>query len=472
MSLDQLLASYLDLARHLDPLRHPHEAPAEVHARLGRFDQAWLTAQATALKSIAHAIEDLEDVEGVDDEVDRTMLIDTVRAEVMQLNDAVDREWADPGLPLRHAMLALDTLMGENFDSNHEAALRARVGELPGFLGVLKEDKRPSPPCLVEAGLRAAEGLAERLDIASERLDEEITAPVLTALADYRDWLAAPERAGGELGLGDDAVEARLALLASEPVGIKGAIRILELRRAGAEKSLVNASEDLGYETNWRAALDALPEIAELDPLERLDAWEQEWLRVGSAIAELGGNMPQLPAPPAPLVDDMATLSAWAVRAWAAAIFEAGRVAQDRAVRRLLVAPGLRRGWERSVAAILRETPVLGTPERQLASAHLAILDNIAAETDLLLQVRMGTPDELAQRAGELAGLDLGSAREMVVAVASEPFEALAAALAHEAWQGWYAEEGESPIGFLRQATAGGGLSVRLSRWVAAGVQG
>ena len=61
--LDELLASYLDLARHLDPLRHPHEAPAEVQARLGRFDLPWMSAQATALKAIANAIEDLDEVE-------------------------------------------------------------------------------------------------------------------------------------------------------------------------------------------------------------------------------------------------------------------------------------------------------------------------------------------------------------------------------------------------------------------------
>jgi hypothetical protein len=465
MSLDQLLASYLDLARHLDPLSHPHEAPAEVHARLGRFDLPWLSAQATALKSIANAIEDLEDVEDLDDEVDRTMLIDTVRAEVMRLDDAVGREWADPGLPLRHAMLALDTLMGEDFDAAHEAALRARIAELPGFLGTLEDDDRPAPGFMVEAASRAVEGLAERLDIASERLDDELVGPVLTALALHRDWIAEPARLGGELGIGEEAVEARITLLSPEPVGVKGALRVLELRRAGVERSLVTAADELGYDADWRAALDALPEIAELDPLDRLDAWEEEWSRVADGLTELGGQMPTMPAPPAPMADDRATLGALAVRAWAAAIFEAGRLAQARPVRRLLVAPGLRRGWERSVAAVLRETLVVGSPERRLASAHLALRDNVLAETDLMLQAQRGTADELAQRAGELAGLDIDSARDMVVAVASEPFEALAAGFAHEGWQGWYAEAGETPIEFLRLATGGGGLAVPLARW-------
>jgi hypothetical protein len=248
-------------------------------------------------------------------------------------------------------------------------------------------------------------------------------------------------------------------------VGVKGALRILELRRTGVERSLMAAADELGYDTDWRAALDALPEIAELDPLGRLDAWEEEWARVGHALAELGGQMPMLPAPPAPMADDRATLGALAGRGWGAAIFEAGRLAQERPVRRLLVAPGLRRGWERSVAAVTRETAVLGSPERRLASAHLAIRDNVAAETDLLLQARHGTAEELTQRAAEHAGLDLDTARDLVVTVASEPFETLAAGLAHEGWQGWYAEAGESPVEFLRLATQGGGLAVPMARW-------
>ena len=43
--------------------------------------------------------------------------------------------------------------------------------------------------------------------------------------------------------------------------------------------------------------------------------------------------------------------------------------------------------------------------------------------------------------------------------------EALAAALAHEAWQSWYADDGGDPVAFIRRALAGGGLAVRLARW-------
>lgn len=467
--LDELLASYLDLARHLDPLSHPHDAPAEVHTRLGRFDLPWLAAQATALRSIANAIEDIEEVDSLDDEVDRTMLINTVRLEVVQLTQVTTGATSDPGVPLRHALAALDALLGEDFSAAHETALRARLGELPAFLASLRDDTRPAPRFLVDAAMRTVSALAERLDAASERIDGDPLTAVRDALVTHHEWLAEPARLGGEVGLGEDAVESRLHLVSNDPVGVKGTLRLLELRRAGVERSLAHAADELGFGDDWRAALDALPETAELDPLERLDAWEEEWERAAAELATLGVPLVDAPPPPAPPASDRATLGAWALRARAATVLEAGRAAATSDVRRLLVAPGLRRGFLRTVAALLRETAVLGAPERRLASAELALRDAVAAETDLLLQARMGTPEDLIARVSALTGLGNDEARDLVTAVAEDPFEALAAGLAHEGWQGWFAEEGGDPAGFLVRAASFGGLAVPLARWAARG---
>jgi hypothetical protein len=104
-----------------------------------------------------------------------------------------------------------------------------------------------------------------------------------------------------------------------------------------------------------------------------------------------------------------------------------------------------------------------------LASAELALRDAVAAETDLLLQARMATPEELMTRVSGLTGLSSDEARDLVTAVAEDPFEALAAGLAHEGWQGWFAEEGGDPADFLVRAAAYGGLAVPLARWAARG---
>jgi hypothetical protein len=467
--LDELLASYLDLARHLDPLRHPHEAPVEVQARLGRFDVPWLAAQATALRSIANAIEDLEEVESLDDEIDRTMLIDTVRSDIVRLTERTTGATADPGAPLDHVCAALDALMGEDFDAQREVALRARIGELPEFLAAQRADPRPAPRFLIDVAIRLTTGLVERLDAAAERLDDESVSPARSALATHLQWLTEVGRVGGEAGIGEEAVEERLRRLSNDPVGVKGTLRMLELRRSGVERSLAGAAADLGYGDDWRAALDALPEMAELDVLERLDAWEEEWQRVAEAFTQLGLPVFDIAPPPAPPVQDRATLAAWAVRARAAAMLEAARAAQPRAVRRLLVAPGLRLGWGRTLAALLRESLVLDTPERRLASAELALRDAVAAEAELLLQSRRLDPDALVAHVTSLTGMGGGEARDLIAAAAEDPFEAVAAALAHEGWQGWFAEDGGDPVQFLIGATHTGGLAVPLARWSASG---
>lgn len=465
-SIDLLLASYLDLARHLDPLRHPHEAPVEVQARLGRFDRPWLAGQVTALRSIANAIEDLDTVDALGDEVDRTMLLDTVRADLRRLSERTSGPTADPGGPLGHVAAALDALTGEDFDAGREAALRARVGEIPEFLASLREDDRPAPRFLLDVAVRTTNALMERLDAIAERLDDEAVAPARAALATHLQWLTGVERVGGEPGIGEDAVEAQLQLLGNDPIGVKGTLRLLELRRSGVERSLAAAAFELGFDRDWRAALDALPEIAELEPLERLDAWLEEWLRVGEEFGALGLPVFETPPPPAPMVHDRATLAAWAVRARGAAILEASRSLQRQPVRRLLVAPGLRRGWGRTVAALLKDTAVLGSPERRLASADLALRDGVAAEAELLLEARRAQPDELVGRITEHTGMPGSEARDLLAAAAEEPLVAVAAALAHEGWLEWFAEDGGDPAAFIAKASSSGGLAVPLSRWI------
>lgn len=464
-SLDELLQSYLDLARHLDPLRHPIDAPAEVRHRLGRFDAPWLVAQMAALTAIANAVEDLEDVDALDDEVDRTMLINTIRADLVDLTALTQGDSVDAHRPLDHARHALHELMGEDFDAAAEAALRDRIAALPEFLSSLRDDRRPVPAATVRRALSAAAALLDALDEASEHLDDATVQPALVAVAEHRAWLDDPARVGGEAGFGEELVEKHLATLSSEPVGIKGTLRVLELRRAGVERSLRSAAEALGIEEPLRAVQDILHDEA-IDYTDLAHEWPAEWERVRAEMARLG-----LPAVAPPPIDDPFqaedrwTLTVAAARELAAEMLDAARDAQERPVRRLLVAPGLLDGWGRTVAALLRDTSAVGLPERQLMLSYLALLDCAAAETDLLLQSRRATEDELATRVAQITGMSVPEAQELVAQVALEPLEALAAALAHEAWQAWYAEEGGDAIPFLRRALRGGGLAVPLARW-------
>jgi hypothetical protein len=465
-AIEALLASYLDLARHLDPLRYPDECPPEIAHRLGRFDAASLRAHVVALKSIANALEDLEDVEALDQEVDRTMLIDSIRADIARLEQMLSSDTSNPALPLVHLSDALTALLGEDFDAEGEAALRERIAAFPGFLVALREDTRPAPPLILDAAKAEAEAFdSGPLDMAAERLDDVTVQPALVAIAEHRTWLARPERAGGEYGFGEEKLEAHIVSLVAEPLGAKGTLRLLELRRAGVERSLASAVEELGM-SDPIACAQQLIEEAQPSPDVYYDFWQDEWTRVGTAMRDLGLPVPDADAPDPPVdAEDGWSMAAYAVRDHAARMMQVAKGANPRAVRRLLRGPGLLDGWGRTVAALLRNTDVFGLAERRAMMSFLALRESAAAEADLLLHARAATPEELMTRMREIAGVTEFDAPAIVGEIAAEPLHALAAALSHEAWQSWYAEVGGEPVPFLLKAMEGGGLAVPLARW-------
>ena len=393
---EALLASYLDLARHLDPLRYPDESPPEIAHRLGRFDAASLRAHIGALRSIANAIEDLEDVDALDDEVDRTMLLDSIRADTVRLGGMLASETSNPALPLRHLSDAIMGMMGEDFDAESEVALRERLAAFPEFLASLREDDRPAPPLLLARAQLEASAFAEgTLDMASERLDDVTVQPALVAIAEHRRWLGQPERMGGPYGFGEEHVEARLATLSSEPLGVKGTLRLLELRRAGVERSLASSAEELGT-TDPLACAEQLILEAQPSPDILDDFWSDEWRRVGEEMRELGLPVTEAepPNPPGGATDGW-SMAAHAARDHAARMMWVAKALNPRAVRRLLRGPGLLDGWGRTVAALLRNSVVFGLPERRLMLSFLALRDRAAAEADLLRMREQQVPRNL-----------------------------------------------------------------------------
>lgn len=463
---EALLASYLDLARHLDPLRYPDESPQEIAHRLGQFDPASMHAHQSALRSIANALEDLEDVEELDDEVDRTMLLDSIRSDTVRLDGMLAGKSSNPALPLRHANRALQVLMGEDFDAECEVALRERIAALPAFLASSREDTRPAPVLILErARIEAGPVADETLDMVAERLDDAVVQPALVAIAEHRAWLDAPGREGGPYGVGEQHVEARLATLGSEPLGAKGTLRLLELRRAGVERSLAAAAEELGAADPLACAKQLMDEAQPSTDIFD-DFWADEWRRVGEAMREVGLPVPDAEPPPGPQDSaDGWSMAAHAVRDHAARMMWVAKAMNPRPVRRLLRGPGLLDGWGRTVAALLRNSEAFGLPERRVMLSFLALRDCAAAEADLLLHSQAASPEELMLRTQKIAGVRAEDAGIILGDIAADPLHALGAALAHEAWQAWYAEVGGEPVPFVLKAMLGGGLAVPLARW-------
>ena len=463
--LDGLLESYLDLARHLDPLRHQHEAPDAVRHGLGRFDVPWLRAQVAALRAIANAIEDLEEVAALDDEVDRTMLLNTIRADILRLEAMTDEGHANPAIAIGHAVLALRSLMTAHYTADDEAALRDRVAALPELLTAISNDTRPVPEHLRDLGHLELVSLAEVVDEASEHLDDAAVQPALVAIGECRAWLDDPARETAAAPMPERMLDAMLSTMVSEPVGHRGTLRILELRRAGVERSLAGAAAELGADDPLAMVRAIRQEGTDIGTTD--DEWDAEWARVADELGRAGFTLPECDAP---MVGPVAIDSPWsftahAVRAWAAVILDQSRARQMRPVRRLLVAPGLVTGWGRTVAALLRPTDVFGTAERRVMMSHRALVECAAAEVDLLLQSQATDIDALQSRVEQVTGLGADEARALVLSTAAAPFHALSAALAHEAWQAWYAEDGGDPVAFLTRAVEGGGLAVPLARW-------
>ncbi len=467
--LDSLLASYLDIARQRDPLRYPVDAPPESRRRLGRFDPLALRAHVVALRSVANAVEGLGDVAALDDEVDRTMLLDTLRADLVECVAEADAESCNPARPLQHTVLAVQQVLGDGDAGPDAESLAARIGAVPEMFALLERDARPAPDYLVRSAVMAAELLDDELMAAEEYVETETVRAAQAALNAHLDWLRAPARGAGVAGFGEDVVAARLRTLSATPAGVQGTLRVLELRRTGVERGLAKHAADLGHEA-WPDAMTAQRRVEE-DDFDRLTGeWREIWQRTAAALGGMGLPVPPGAPPDPPIAaDDAASLTVLAVRDHAARMLIAAAAAQSRPVRRLLIAPGLLDGWGRTLAAMLRTSDLLAAPELRLVLAYRALEDGAAAEADLLLQSRRAGFSELIERTRRIVGDDEHDARRIMYRAGEQPFAALAAGLAHEAWQAWYAETGGDPNDFLRMALAGGGLAVPMARWALTG---
>jgi hypothetical protein len=77
--VDELCRSYLDLKYHFDPAAASAAGLTSHDGRLGSFDRASTRAHLAALRAVAGAVEELE-VEGLQDEIDRTALLGELRS--------------------------------------------------------------------------------------------------------------------------------------------------------------------------------------------------------------------------------------------------------------------------------------------------------------------------------------------------------------------------------------------------------
>src|SRR2546426_5146111 len=126
--------SYFDLRWHLDPVAATQAGVTAHDDRFGRFSPAALAPHLAALRSIATALEEAA-APTLDDEIDRTALLNDVRVTVRRLER--ERPQAkNPAFWLSHLLGGLHFLMlrRDRTPAERARAVAGRLEDVPAFL--------------------------------------------------------------------------------------------------------------------------------------------------------------------------------------------------------------------------------------------------------------------------------------------------------------------------------------------------
>jgi len=218
-SLADLTASYLDVRWHLDPVDATAAGVVEHDHRLGRYGVEDVGAHLAALRSLGAAVEEVS-VETLDDEIDRTALLNEIRVTVHRFS--VERVHArNPAFWLGHALEGLYFLL-ERRDRSlaHRArAAAGRLAEFPDFFNAARATLRDCPRVFVETAVRVAGGAEAVLQEVGHHLRPEddtgftdIQIRAAEALRGFRRHLEQDlrETAEGAYAVGEDAFNFRL----------------------------------------------------------------------------------------------------------------------------------------------------------------------------------------------------------------------------------------------------------------------
>lgn len=191
---EALCRSYLDLRWHLDPAAATAAGSSDHDDRLGAFDAESLRHHLAAFRAMAGAVEDL-DVESLQDEIDRTALLDDIRVLIFRFQHE-QPHLRNPQFWLSHLFRALYTLLlREESGREHRArAALARLQAIPDFLGQARDSLTEPPPVFIESATRMIGGghvLIENAVDTFTRLLPEIAPDLAVAGAEARHHLEA-----------------------------------------------------------------------------------------------------------------------------------------------------------------------------------------------------------------------------------------------------------------------------------------
>jgi uncharacterized protein (DUF885 family) len=217
--LDALVDSYLDLLWHFDPVAATGSGVQVHDHELGRYTAAEITSHIAAFRSIAGALEEVA-VDDLDDEIDRTALLNEIRALVYRLEHERTAV-RNPGFWLSHALDGLHLLLvfRDRTEEHRARAAAGRVRRLPEFLGDARATLADCPRVFVETALQMgppALSLIDRLAAAfgPHWTDDErqAAATAREAVAGFTQFLESEmlDGAGEGFAIGEEAFNIRL----------------------------------------------------------------------------------------------------------------------------------------------------------------------------------------------------------------------------------------------------------------------
>lgn len=209
----------LDLRWNLDPVAATSAGITRYDDRLGAYRADDVQQYVAALKAEANALEAV-DVATLDDEIDRTALLNDTRVTVHRFEREKPHE-RDPAFWLSHALEGLYHLLAlRDRPREHRAAAAAsRLRAVPDFLAAAQATLADCPHVFVDSALHVARGGVSLIDEVETHLvppnDEtfpQTCADARDALAGFaqflrRDVLARPDT---PFAIGEDAFNFRL----------------------------------------------------------------------------------------------------------------------------------------------------------------------------------------------------------------------------------------------------------------------
>ncbi len=506
--IDELTRSCLDLRWHLDPAAASRMGVHEQDHRLGQFDAASVREHLAAFRSLEAAVEALE-VEGTDEEIDRTALLGEIRVAIFRLQH--ERAGArNPALWVGHLAEALGDRAGGRSDGQ---ALLARFRAVPAFLHSAEASlTEPSEP-MVDLACELIDPVA---DLITRRLAEHADDPELypqlkeagtsaeSALARFRLALDTELR---ELsvthapGVGETQYERLLhhghAVRGGAPELWRQFLRLEEETLEGMQRLARDLDGDwrgLLEERLENAALELAPGTEALHELRRVQAFLAGKDILPAETGELALDpVPGWQAPwtwqaaylPAPVAGEGPARLLLADSRWVRALLPPivaelglpGLHLQMVVARRLpnevrrFWPPLLSGGWGLYALDLLEQQGYWSTPgERLVVRAH-QLFRLVLARVDIGVHTRQMTVDEAAAALVDRLPIDPAEAQAAVRGVLLAPAQAAGAVSAWQELERLRADQeaaGEphfSLRGFHERVLGCGGLPVPLVRW-------